>query len=295
MQIKTNSWIKQNLPFLLKLVLTVGCLVFLVIKYQENSIDLEKITWPQHFSLILLIVSVLMILNWSLEARRWQVSVKPYEPISLRKAASVTLQGLALNLVLPFTTGDATARLLSMRDKYQTTSAMFLNRFIMLFLTLLFALFGVWEMTELSFTLTILILSLLAIALFILRNQLFQFTQYFKNLSGRTLSLIGSISVFRYLIFIGQFVLLFQLFLPEISFSIILTGISWIFISKSIIPSLGGGLGIRETSGVLFFQSIVPDILLVIIPIFILWLINTLLPSILGALLLLKLKTKIAS
>lgn len=283
------------MTFPLKLVLTVGCLAFLVIKYQENSVDLEKVVWPQHISLILWIVSVLMIINWSLEAWRWQISVEPYEPISFRKAASVTLQGLALNLVLPFTTGDATARLLSMKDKYQTASAMLLNRLFMLSLTILFALFGAWKITELSLWLTLLIVILIVMVLLIFSNQLHPFTQYFKNLQGRRMGVIGSISVIRYSIFIGQLVLLLQLFLPDISFSIILTGISCIFLSKSIIPSLGAGLGIREASGVLFFQALVPDVLLVIIPVFIIWLINTLFPSILGALLLFRLKTKVNS
>ena len=103
-----------------------------------------------------------------------------------------------------------------------------------------------------------------------------------------------ALSLLRYVIFTFQFYLVLSLFLPELAWYLILLGIGWIFLFRSVIPSFLGNFGVREASAIVFFQAYVPDVSIVLIPCLIIWMINTVIPSILGTVYVFKLKLNIA-
>ena len=59
-------------------------------------------------------------------------------------------------------------------------------------------------------------------------------------------------------------------------------GIFSIFFLKSIIPTLLGGFGVRETVTLLVFTPFVDGMETVLLPSLILWLLNIVIPSIVG-------------
>lgn len=270
---------------MVKMLLLGGCLYFLIAKLQEQSIDLTDVSLPNQFTLVLSIVLALMVFNWYLEALRWKVSLQHFESISMNKAWQVILRGLALNWVLPFTSGDLLARISQQRDKYQATSAAILNRGIMLCFTLVLGLYGLSQLAteyEINGWFALIILFGIPIIRWFFKKSENRFSTYFKELPRGLLIRIIGISLLRYLTFVFQFYLLLTAFLPSLPADSIIAGIGWIFLVRTALPLFFGGVGVREASGILFFEPLVSDLQLVIIPIFLIWVINTVVPSLVG-------------
>lgn len=294
MQIKNNLSKYLQKPWfisLLKTILLVGCMYFIYSKWQSQTFPPGDFKWPSNFGLITSIVFVLMIFNWYLESLRWKVSIEVFESITLIDAWKVVLGGLTLNWVLPFTSGDFIARISQQRDKLKATSAAMLNRGIMLVVTSVFGLFGIgqlairykWNHWALV---AALIITIMLIVLF--RKHIGRFASYFKELSKGTLIRIVILSLLRYFIFVTQFFLLLNLFLPGLDDHLIIAGIGWIFLARTALPLIMGGAGVREASGLIFFEPYVANIEYVLVPIVLVWIINIVIPSLAGLILLLK-------
>ena len=260
--------------------------IFLYDSFESQQINLSYVEWPRDFGIYLFIVVALTVVNWSLEAIRWKVSVEVFEVVSLKDSLLVVLSGLALNWVLPFTSGDAIVRWASLRDKYKTTSAMLLNRGIMLAITTVFGVYSIWfyssSLLEFNLVIPLLIIGLFVL-LFVARKSVGRFLSYFKQLRRVVLTKVIFLSVLRYFVFVVQFLMLLKVFLPTTSNAILLAGIGWVFFFRSAIPAFFGGLGLRETTGIIFFSDHIADLSLVVVPIFLLWLVNNAIPSVIGA------------
>lgn len=300
MQIKNNHSNYLQNPWiigLIKLLVLAGCLYFIITKLQDQSINLGELIWPASFGFIIGLVLLLMVFNWYLEALRWKVSLQPFEAISIKIAWLVILGGLALNWVLPFTSGDLLARISQQQDKYQTTSAAMLNRGIMLCFTLLLGLYGVSKLTveyDVNGWFALLLMFSYPIIRWLFKKSLDQFLSYFRNIKRKTLLRIILLSLLRYVVFVFQFYLLLSTFLPDLSAELLLAGIGWIFLIRSVLPLFFGGVGVREASGILFFEPYVSDLQLIIVPVFLIWVINTVMPSLVGLIFVFKFKVNIA-
>ena len=276
-----NTWLNGAI----KGALLISCLYFISSKLQSQSFDLREIEWPDRFGFTLAAVSLLMVMNWYLEALRWKLSVRTFEPISMNEAWKAILGGLALNWVLPFTSGDLVARLAPQKDRYQTTAAAMMNRGIMLCFTLMLGLYGVNELIvsyEWNSWLIALVLPVIAAGFFAFKKPMRKFLVYFRELKRLVFLRITLISLVRYLVFVIQFYMLLVLFLPTLSIQLLIAGIGWVFLVRSALPLFFGGVGVREASGIVFFEPYVSNLQYVIVPIFLIWVINTVIPSMVG-------------
>ncbi len=232
--------------------------------------------------LILGVVILLMPVNWYLESERWRISV-PRDQLSSRQAFRIILSGLALNWAMPFTTGDAFARISPSKDWKKTTVALAVNRAVMLTITLVFGVCSVIFFLKLHEAYMLVPIVSLSILLVVVGSNLLT-TQHLR---------IMLISLFRYLIFTLQFFILFHYFNPDLGLQVILLGIGWIFLFKTTLPSIFGNFGVREAGALLFFEGLTsPGAILM--PCFLIWGINQVLPSIVGALTMLNLRWKVA-
>ncbi len=254
-------------------------------KLNAEEVNFSMVELPETLSSTLAIVIFLMIANWFMEVLRWKESVKIFEPISTQDAWVVVLSGLSLNWVLPFTTGDLLSRISQFQDKYKATSAAILNRGIMLSFTLIIGLYGVSKLAtqyEVNGWFALAIIFGVPLLKKLLKGPLDRFLQYFKNLNWSTLIRITCLSVLRYIVFTFQFYLLLSVFLPELPGGLLVAGIGWIFLVRSALPLFLGGLGVREASGILFFEPHVLNLQMIVIPVFLIWIINTVVPSFIG-------------
>ena len=270
----------------------MGAIYFVLDTLLKSDFEYGAISFSKDEWMILVVALLLMILNWHLEALRWVYSVRTFEKISIKAAWQSVLAGLALNWILPFSSGDLVARIYSLNDKYQATSAALLNRGIMLGCTLLIGSYGAFYMTQqitINGWILLLVIIVIALLLIWLMPKAQKLLTYFKKLPTRPFILIVTISVLRYAVFVVQAYLLLWMFIPTLPTHLILAGIGWVFLVRSVVPIFFGGLGVREASGILFFQHYVPDLELVVLPLFLLWIINTVIPSFLGFLMVWKL------
>lgn len=285
MQIKDNYLNHTSSLWLwIKIAIAVLALFFVYEQFEAEHIDFWSVAWPINSVLVMAVVFSLMMINWSLEAIRWKASISVFEGVSFIDSLKSVLGGIALNWILPFTTGDALYRLAERQDKYKTAAAILINRGIMLLITLAYGLTSVWYYTNslIDFNFLVLFVPLIGIiVVWQLRKRINRFLTYFKQIGMSELLFVLGVSVLRYVIFVFQFFLLLNLFLPELSIETLLLGIGWVFFFKSVLPSVFGGVGIREASGLVFFSS-VSDPSLVVIPIFLIWLINSAIPSLCG-------------
>ncbi|MEP1097488.1 MAG: hypothetical protein ABJG78_20395 [Cyclobacteriaceae bacterium] len=283
---KKWSWI------VLKAFITLLSFYFIQDQLTDRAVT-KSLNLPDNFIPVMILQLFLMIVNWILEIHRWKISIESSERISFRQASIDVLGGLTMNWIVPFTVGDYIIRIAAKRDKYRATSAIFLNRVIMLFLTLLVGLYGLISLLDGNGSYLLFGIFSLAVVFFVAdRIAQGRFSQYFTELNRRTLWEIILISTCRYSIFFIQFVILITLFNPELDLITISSGIGWIFLVRTSIPSLFGGVGLREASALFFFQDIIADTVTVVFPVFVLWVLNTALPSLLGSLLLWKFKTQ---
>lgn len=241
---------------------------------------------------LILLVVALMPINWGLEVWRWKVSLDSIEKASWKEASRQVFSGLALNWILPFTSGDLIARLTPNADRKRVTLLIIYNRLVMLSLTIIFGIYGIYRFSQTllhSYDWGLFIGSIAAFFTIIVVGI------WLKPISTRSwdwLFPVAITSIFRYFIFTIQFTVLFYAFIPHVSLYVILAGVGWTFFFRSLIPSLFGNLGVREVGALVFFESYVSEPALILIPSLLIWLINTVAPSVLGLYYILKFRQK---
>ncbi|MEM6643389.1 MAG: lysylphosphatidylglycerol synthase domain-containing protein [Bacteroidota bacterium] len=280
--------VRNKLLTFLKLSVAFGAVFFICSKVLKQEIEWANLDWPHQFSIWLLLIIFLMLFNWGLEAFRWMKALALSEDLSFSQSTKAVLRGLALNWVLPMTSGDFFSRLSQANDKYQATSALVFSRGIMLFLTLIYGFISaqfyfrenliynnVLKYEWLGF------LVLLVLIGWFFRRKASNFMVYFRGLSASRVLIVILLSIIRYTVFTIQLFIMLKIFMPHLSSEILLYGIGWIFFFRSVLPGILGGIGVREASGIVFFASFDQQGV-VIVPIFLIWLINTVIPSIAG-------------
>lgn len=235
--------------------------------------------WQTSWLVPIGVVLLLMPLNWWLEARKWRLLL-PNESLTDQQALETVLRGLALNWVLPFTTGDAASRLAPLQNKTSGIWALLANRTSLLLVTAAFGVYGVSVYLKGQESATMWMTAALPVCwagwYFLFRKKVPVAHQ------------LMALTLLRYAVFTLQFWMLLYTFLPHLPTSILLAGIGWIYLFRTFLPALLGNFGVREASALVFFEPLVAQASLILLPCLLIWLINTVLPSLLGLVVLLR-------
>lgn len=279
----------RYLPFL-KYPLAAICGCYIYFQIRDVSFDFHSVE-QKPFAVILILVFSFMFLNWLLEAKRWQVSVA-FESITLIESLQAVLGGLSLNWVLPFTLGDVGGRLANRTRKTMSLIAIGVNRIIILTITLCYGSISLVFFIGSNYwwLLVAVILTVFLISVISLKTDILGKSASFLRLP--LLFHISLLTLFRYSIFTFQFYLLLSFFNPDLSTVVILMGIGWVFLFRTIIPSILGGIGVREASAMVFFEPYVQEIQLILMPCLLIWFINSIVPSIVGLAFILRYSSK---
>jgi len=262
----------------------------------------------------------LMGANWGLEALKWQLLSRKVEQLSFWQAYRAVLVGMCLGFITPNRLGDYAGRIIRLksRRRLEALGAVFLGRFCQLLLTLSVGSLG-WIFFATKAPLVFfpgfvpLLIGVLAAVNFGGYVLLFH-PRILLGLVGATpllsrflayLAVIGlysrgdlarllAWSAARYLVFLGQFLLLLDAFGIEADFVSMAMGVASTFLLKSVLPSLNAftDLGTRELSAMYFFSLLGQDTALVMSASLSLWLLNLALPSLAGLLLVWQIKLK---
>lgn len=249
---------------------------------------------------VLLLVVALMPLNWYLETLRWQRLAAAQEPLSWRKAWQGVWMGLALGLWMPRLLAEYVGRVgeLPRTERKENVGRVFLAQATMMNATLTVGLAGAlsfWQVPG-AWGFALLTMAFWPWAVWrVLQSGHGWVRRLYPGYHPDALShtaywQIQGLAYLRYLIFFVQYGLLLYLFLPPLTTSALWGGVAWVFLVKSATPFLHvlGDLGVREFSALLYFEALGVPAAAIITPTALLWSLNVLIPTALGALVWLK-------
>ncbi|MEM9896688.1 MAG: lysylphosphatidylglycerol synthase domain-containing protein [Bacteroidota bacterium] len=275
---------------LFRIVATIASIGFIWMKIKDSNLDLSLIAaFDTANFLIILLVALLVVPNWLLESWRWTEIISVIDPLKWTDSLKEVMVGIMLNMAVPFGIGDLIARLSKRKDRRAALSTIVFSRSIMTSITIMLGCFGISKYLEVSDPILILLLTTiaaLALSIYGLGRFHGRTFLFFQRASFHQIVKILCISVIRYATYVIQFVVILQLFVHQIPVDELIGGIGIIYLSKTFIPSFFNGLGIREITGILYFEKFIDNASIIILPILIIWVINTVLPAFVGGIIL---------
>ena len=261
-------------------------------------------------TVILLLIPIAMVfVNWSLEAIKWQMLSHKIEKLTFRESLAGVLAGQSLAFATPQSLGDYAGRIWNLKNsgRLGAIGAVLLGRWVQSIVTGMFGSLGLLLVLVRELSLTrpgavfaaIGMLGVWGTLVFLLLNSRDRVIFFLEKVIGTRLTKyihvvtlyqsgeilkIMLLTLGRYLVFTLQFFIIIKLFFLELNPLIILAGITWMFLIKSIMPAINifTDLGVREMAVVYFFGYYEVDMAVIILASVLLWMLNILLPTFVG-------------
>ena len=269
-------------------------------------------------------LTILMVfVNWGIEARKWQLLVAAIQPMRFFTAFKSVLCGVTFSLNTPNRIGEYAGRVLFVQDgqRLKAVSLSVVGSMAQLIITMLMGCIGLaWLlftkrdinglMGLTSFWLNVFLYSSIFItAVFTLLffrldwmvrllvklpygDRLAKYIQVLETVDAKILLRLLFLSLWRYIIFVLQYVLMLQLMQVEPQYWVSFWLVAVMFWILAIIPSIAlAELGIRGTiANALFAYS--GNTVGILAVTFGIWFANLFIPALAGSLLILGIKTK---
>jgi len=269
---------------------------------------------------IVLLVILLMILNWGLEAIKWRLLLLPIEKISLRTSFKAVLAGSSITMLTPNRIGEFGGRILFLKNTHRlkAISISILGSISQLFITFLFGTIGLvyFKFMEQNFFNSfsndminiVFLLSLIGIVLllvcyfnFPVLSKLISKLPFWKNkitalafiekYSINVLVKVLLLSFFRYLVFIFQYILILKITHVEIKLDLCFWLLSIFYLTMALAPTIGfTELPIRAKTISLLIGIYSENYLGVQFAALGIWIINLVLPAIIGSIFIIRTK-----
>lgn len=269
------------------------------------------------------LVILLMIVNWGIESRKWQLLVNHVQQFGFGKAFKSVLAGCSITMLTPNRIGEYGGRILYVEEenRIRAISLSLVGSISQLLVTMVMGCLGLlylkiisqnnsaalgvlpefWGdvLIYLSIGLTVLLL------LFYLRlgwlvrmmeriPSLQKITRHIRVLDefdNKQLLRILFLSLIRYLVFVFQYVLMLQVMQIEISLWLCFWLMTVFYLVMAVAPSIGFiELPVRVSASWIIFKFFTTNQLGVGTASLSMWLINLVLPAVIGSLLILSIK-----
>jgi hypothetical protein len=258
---------------------------------------------------VISIVIVLMLVNWSLEALKWRQLIKKVEPIGIWLAIESVFCGLTWAVFTPNRLGEYGGRVFFLSPKRRIVGivAMAVGNIGQLVLTNVFGAiavcFFIYRFIPIDYRLFLAICALaMAFCLFfiifffnikwlngILLSMRFtrKYKKFYEILARYRKIELLKILLFclaRYLVFSSQYLIMFVWLIPNIHCLDIVMLVCILFFIQSSLPSLDLlDIGIRSVTSVELFKHVTNQNTAVVACTASIWLINIIIPAILGS------------
>jgi len=309
-----TSTSKKLLSYLFKAAILVLTVVFVYHQYLKKGADIKRfenlmrtIGHTQVLFVMSLVVG-LMLINWLLEAMKWQYLIRNLEQITFWKAIECVFCGLTWAIFTPNRLGEYGGRVmfLSPRKRIHGAFAMAVGSFGQNVITNVLGSIAIMWFTATYLHLNtwiiavVWLLGLLNITLFLvcffnikwlvlLLNKIPFLRKYhrFFDVIGRykfdELHRIILFCVARFFAFSCQYYILINLFIPSIPVYEILLLTFIVFFIQSALPSLDlVDVAVRSATAATVFAYVTDQTIAVIAVFSAIWLINLIIPAILG-------------
>lgn len=308
---------KKRIITLGSIVISGGCLGFVVHKLLSDTswiVLLKNIQFANYTALYAGIVILLLLLNWYVEAVKWQICVSSLHRLPINESLISVLLGLAIGMLTPNRVGEIGGRaLIFPKDKRPTVVLLAgISSFFQLLATILGGLGAIVFLGSKSFiSMHSLPFVAFGISLFVLISivilvkkinsvaWLFSRIAAFCSIrlefdriqfSARSYRQLFLFSLLRYGIFLVQFYCIVRCLSVDLPFLMSSAALALAYLISAIIPSWAiSDLGIKSASVLLVLHN--PDQQICVIAVLLLWIINVAIPSTIGSLLLIKHKT----
>ncbi len=281
----------------------------------------QAVTGEQSWKLWLSVL--LMPVNWGLETLKWYVLVNKFQKLSFRKAFESVLSGLSLAMNTPNRIGEYGGRVVYLAPAFRMkgVALAIVSSVGQLLITLIFGWVALLIMkaqlyqVQLSGThFSVILLQvfqysvlffIIITGLFFFRMQLLakmlkwipwlkeklSFTEVLENLSNRAYLQVLFYSFLRFIVFALQYVLIWQALQADISWWQGFWSVALIFLVMAIVPSFAiADVGIRGKVAISIAGLFSSNSIALLTGTVGIWLLNLVLPALLGSLLLLTIK-----
>jgi hypothetical protein len=329
-----NQLVVRNKNIKLILNYVVGPLVFCLLTWSIYS-DLQarkddRFSFADIFSAAdttiiaeFILAALLMFVNWGIEARKWQLLLRPNGNISFRQSYKSILSGNTFAFFTPNRIGEYFGRMFHIDSRKRVgsvpvTLACSMAQLLVTLTAGVAALFVLREqvptlfnsmpaaggaLTAISYAL--LILALVLTIFYFRLNAVIRWVSslsicrrwtkgltVWEGVNATLLFRVLSLSCARYLVFIAQYYLLFRVFKVDINWWQAFWTLSLVFLLIALVPGVGflTELGVRWKSCFHLLQLFSPNAAGIFAVSLLIWIINMVIPAIAGAILILRIK-----
>jgi Lysylphosphatidylglycerol synthase TM region len=264
-------------------------------------------------SIIYLIFCIMLApINWLVESKKWRLLTSPFQSLSWPQTASSILSGITLGVLTPSRLGEYGGRLMHVREgcRGKALYAHFMGSLsqnipILLFGSIAGAVYFSHHFPSsqlLSISLAFVLLSFTAVLILLyLQNEgitdkifhkswLKKYTKDFvpTKYNSNTLATVAFYSLFRYIIYVSQYLLLLYYFKINVSLPEGIVGVLVIFLFQTGLPLPPALSVLARTELALIVWSVYDtnQLSILTVPV-LLWLINLLIPAIIGSIIIL--------
>ncbi|MCO6497320.1 MAG: flippase-like domain-containing protein [Chitinophagaceae bacterium] len=266
---------------------------------------------------------ILVFFNWGTEAIKWQYLATPIEKISFWKALKSVLSGVTLSLNIPNRMGEYGGRILYLKEgkRLKAISLSIAGSISQLIVTLFMGCIGLsyllmfalepgssimglsYFWVEVMFLISCIVTCVVILFFFrmawLIRlvekipqaHRLVPYIEVLGEFDTKVLLRLIVISFFRYVIFVLQYILLWQALNITVSWTAGIWLISVLFLVMAAVPSFAiADLGIRGQFSVALLGLYCENTIGIIAATFGIWILNLFLPAVAGSLAILSVK-----
>ena len=300
---------KQFLLVLVKLLIVGFAFYYLYAELSKKNLNDWQLV-SAHFTFFSLLgIVFLSLLNWFFEILKWQNLVNTFYKISLKEAAIQSLGSLTASVFTPNRVGEYGAKMLYFpkSENKKIILLNFIGNSTQMATTIFFGVLGLFITGlfydyfnyKMAFFL-IFVFSIFSI-FFIFKKKISiygssveKLLQKIKSFPKNSLKTAFQFSIIRFLIFSHQFYFLLVLFGAEITYSLALATIFSMYFLASIVPSIHlMDVAIKGSVAVILFQKFGVYQWAIVSITTLMWLLNLVIPVLIGSVFVLKFKPKL--
>ncbi|MFT4022497.1 MAG: lysylphosphatidylglycerol synthase domain-containing protein [Flavihumibacter sp.] len=269
---------------------------------------------PQSWKLA--VVMAAMLLNWGIEARKWQLLLRPLVNISFSRSFKAVMAGVAFAVNTPNRIGEYGGRMLYLPEgkRLESVPLTVLGSFAQLLVTLVTGTGALWLLYAEKLNLALppnwhdhglwlgvlcWLMTTISVLLLLIYLRISRVWQLVPKLPAwaaaqvpvRILLRVVGWSFVRYVVFLFQYILLLQMFGVTENWFAAVWLLSLQFLVLSVVPTIAlADLGIRGRLALELFGLIGSNSLGIVTTTTVIWLINLVIPALAGAVLIFRIR-----
>jgi len=299
----------QKLLNFLKFIVLVASVVVIYFQFKSKVVSLSDLSLLREklssvkAVLLLLLTFLLMLLNWSLESYKWKYLLNSVEDINFFQSFKGVLSGLAIGFITPNRVGEFAGKIAYLKSENRANGAVmsFVGSSAQLLVTIQAGLIAIAVSKYGSvidvFVTPITLVMFVVISLVWFKSNLFlkwisKFTWLKKwnkhadklaDVSESKMITVYVISLVRYMVFPLQYFILFKMLDTSIDFSECLSMTATSYFLLAIVPTYAiAEIGARGSMNLLAFSELNAPFAVLSVT-FLIWIINLIIPALIGS------------